>query len=170
MNIEEIKMDHFENFEELIKTCKMWIREDDIDAYYRFFEFNCMKALVTAYEKEKGENVKLRLQDIPLIEGELKAYKDRVNELKSELEKEKEKNKSQPDCAEPAERTEEMVNMRWVNYNYIGKEKLKARIEEYENKIKKIRSKKLINEPEDTINITRYVHYISVLQSLLEKE
>ena len=48
--------------------------------------------------------------------------------------------------------------------------KIKAKIEEYENKIKKIRSKKLINEPEDTINITRYVHYISVLQSLLEKE
>ena len=93
MNIEEIKMDHFENFEELIKTCKMWIRDDDIDAYYRFFEFNCMKTLVTAYEKEKGENVKLRLQDIPLIEGELKAYKDRVNELKQEVEKEKEKNK-----------------------------------------------------------------------------
>ena len=52
-----------------------------------------LKALLTAYEKEKGENVKLRLQDIPLIEGELKAYKDRVNELKQELEKEKEKNK-----------------------------------------------------------------------------
>ena len=56
MNIEEIKMDHFENFEELIKTCKMWIRDDDIDAYYRFFEFNCMKKLVTAYEKEKAKN------------------------------------------------------------------------------------------------------------------
>lgn len=49
--------------------------------------------LLTAYEKEKGENVKLRLQDIPLMEGEVKAYKDRVNELKIELEKEKEKNK-----------------------------------------------------------------------------
>ena len=52
-----------------------------------------IETLLTAYEKEKGENVKLRLQDIPLIEGELKAYKDRVNELKSEIEKEKEKNK-----------------------------------------------------------------------------
>lgn len=59
MNIEEIKMDHFENFEELIKTCKMWIRDDDIEAYYRFFEFNCMKTLVTAYEKEKEKNKKL---------------------------------------------------------------------------------------------------------------
>lgn len=62
MNIEEIKMDHFENFEELIKTCKMWIRDDDIDAYYRFFEFNCMKALVTAYEKEKEKNKELEKQ------------------------------------------------------------------------------------------------------------
>ena len=52
-----------------------------------------IETLLTAYEKEKGENVKLRLQDIPLIEGELKAYKDRVNELKAELEKEKKKNK-----------------------------------------------------------------------------
>ena len=56
-------------------------------------DFEAIETLLTAYEKEKGENVKLRLQDIPLIEGELKAYKDRVNELKQELEKEKEKNK-----------------------------------------------------------------------------
>ncbi len=60
------------------------------DCYYQ----QAINIVVTAYEKEKGENVKLRLQDIPLIEGELKAYKDRVNELKKELEKEKEKNKS----------------------------------------------------------------------------
>ena len=63
MNIEEIKMDHFENFEELIKTCKMWIRDDDIDAYYRFFEFNCMKALLTAYEKEKEKNKNLEQEN-----------------------------------------------------------------------------------------------------------
>lgn len=53
-----------------------------------------IETLLTAYEKEKGENVKLRLQDIPLIEGELKAYKDKVNELKQELEKEKNKDMS----------------------------------------------------------------------------
>ena len=47
-----------------------------------------------------------------------------------EYEKEKEKNKPQPNCAEPVERTEEMVNMKWVNYNYIGKDKIKAKIEE----------------------------------------
>ena len=61
-----------------------------------------------------------------------------------------------------------------MNGFYDGEKKweniIKAKIEECENKIKKIRSKKLINEPEDTIVITRYAHYISVLQSLLEKE
>ena len=57
----------------------------------------------------------------------------------------------------------EEIEQRW-------EDKIKAKIEEYENKIKKIRSKKVINEPEDTIIITRYAHYISVMQSLLEKE
>ena len=57
-----------------------------------------IETLLTAYEKEKGENVKLRLQDIPLIEGELKVYKDRVNELKQQLEKEKEDNKRLRKC------------------------------------------------------------------------
>lgn len=57
-----------------------------------------LETLLTAYEKEKGENVKLRLQDIPLMEGEVKAYKDRVNELKQELEKEKEDNKRLRKC------------------------------------------------------------------------
>ena len=49
----------------------------------------------------------------------------RYRELKQELEKEKEKNKTQPDCVEPVERTEEMVNMRWVNHRFISKDKLK---------------------------------------------
>jgi hypothetical protein len=56
-------------------------------------DIKAIETLIIAYEKEKEENVKLRLRDIPFIEGELKAYKDRVNELKIELEKEKEKNK-----------------------------------------------------------------------------
>lgn len=56
-------------------------------------DYKAIETLLTAYEKEKEENVKLRLQDIPLIEGELKAYKDRVKESKQEFEKEKEKNK-----------------------------------------------------------------------------
>ena len=92
MNIEEA-IKYIKNDIEIDKDTASWFEngnmtkeqiEESIDAY---------ETLLTAYEKEKGENVKLRLQDIPLIEGELKAYKDRVNELKQELEKEKEKNK-----------------------------------------------------------------------------
>ena len=83
MNIEE----SIEILKELKKN--EWGELENCSAY----AIEAIETLLTAYEKEKGKNVKLRLQDIPLIEGELKAYKDRVNELKSELEKEKEKNK-----------------------------------------------------------------------------
>ena len=93
MNIEESEKE-IEKIKEMFMHLKNygWIndikKEIDIDKVIEAIE-----TLLTAYEKEKGKNVKLRLQDIPLIEGELKAYKDRVNELKQELEKEKEKNK-----------------------------------------------------------------------------
>lgn len=92
------------NIEESIEILKNMILMPDGWIIGKDYKGNCefigclegqeaIETLLTAYEKEKGENVKLRLQDIPLIEGELKAYKDRVNELKQELEKEKEKNK-----------------------------------------------------------------------------
>lgn len=88
MNIEEAKNHYLE-----LKPCEKWIESIEPSFFFEFAE-----TIITAYEKEKGENVKLRLQDIPLIEGELKAYKDRVNELKAELEKEKEKNKRLTVC------------------------------------------------------------------------
>lgn len=87
------------NIEQDINILKQLIREykrkpeTQNEFFIGLIEEKALENLLIAYEKEKGENVKLRLQDIPLIEGELKAYKDRVNELKQELEKEKEKNK-----------------------------------------------------------------------------
>lgn len=48
-----------------------------------------------------------------------------------EIEELKKKNEPQPDCAEPVERTEKMVNMKWVNYNYISKDKIKELKEFY---------------------------------------
>lgn len=88
MNIEECK-NHYLG----LKNIKNSIEKIEPEFFFEFAD-----TVITAYEKEKGENIKLRLQDIPLIEGELKAYKDRVNELKQELEKEKEKNKILLQC------------------------------------------------------------------------
>ena len=48
-----------------------------------------------------------------------------IQKKQKEIEELKEKNKPQPDCTEPIERTEEMVNMRWVNHRFISKDKLK---------------------------------------------
>ncbi len=76
--------------------------------------------VLTAYEKEKEEHKK-ECHNCDEYTAKLGELETENRMLKSELEKEKNK----PDCAEPIERTEEMVNMKWVNYRYINKEKLK---------------------------------------------
>ena len=81
------------NIDESIRELKGYLTWLEANGFSKLAKDSAIETLLTAYEKEKGKNVKLRLQDIPLIQGELKAYKDRVNELKQELEKEKEKNK-----------------------------------------------------------------------------
>lgn len=87
-----------------------------------------------------------------------------IEKKSKEIEELKEKNKPQPDCAEPVERTEEMVNMRWVNYNYISKDKIKAKIEELNKDFKEYENGQEW-EIQDEIR-----GQIDVLQSLLEKE
>ena len=52
-------------------------------------------------------------------------FQDLYKQQQKEIKELKEKNKPQPDCAEPIERTEEMVNMRWVNHRFISKVKIK---------------------------------------------
>jgi len=49
----------------------------------------------------------------------------KIKKQKKEIEELRKKNEPQPDCEEPVERTEEMVNVKWVNYNYISKDKIK---------------------------------------------
>ena len=90
-----------------------------------------------------------------ILQKNNKGLKAKIDEQSKEIEELKEKNKPEPDCAEPIERTEEMVNMKWVNHNYIRKDKIKAKIEE----IKKSKE-----------NIYFEEHLESILQSLLEKE
>lgn len=47
------KASHFENIQELLNTCKMWIRDDDYDAYCRFFDMGAMEELLNELEKYK---------------------------------------------------------------------------------------------------------------------
>ena len=55
------------------------------------------------------------------IEEKIKTILNIIEKQSKEIEELKEKNNPQPDCEEPIERTEEMVNMKWVNHNYILK-------------------------------------------------
>ena len=123
------------NIEDSIKTLKEF-NKIKINSYaMQFVNISypdlqeAIETLLTAYEKEKRENVKLRLQDIPLMEGEVKAYKDRVNELKIELEKEKEKNKKInkyiEDRAKIGKDIQTFINKDYVEQEYISKDKIK---------------------------------------------
>ena len=55
----KIETDHFETMEELIKTCKMWIKDDDWEAYNRFFEMRCMEAFIKELDRKDTEINKL---------------------------------------------------------------------------------------------------------------
>jgi len=133
--------------------------------YEGSISITAIATLYTAYEKEKEKNKelsdKLTEKICKGVEEEiLEEYRQTIISKDKEIEELKDKNKFYNTA----------YNLGKTYANKKWKDKIKAKIEEYENKIKKIRSKKLINEPEDTIVITRYAHYISVLQSLLEKE
>lgn len=116
-------------------------------------------------EKKAIDDIKRELTDEDRREYMNKWFADDLQTLVNLIEKQSK------EIEELKEENEKYKNPPFFDEDkYTENDKIKAKIEEYENKIKKIRSKKLINEPEDTIVITRYAHYISVLQSLLEKE
>lgn len=69
----EFKADHFENIEELVKTCKMWVTDDDYDAYCRFFDMGAMEEilnLISNLQKELDKSNKRINMCIDLLNGE----------------------------------------------------------------------------------------------------
>ena len=83
------------------------------------------------HQKEKRANQKKELAilnakqiEFNKLVNTVNSYKGQFKRQEKEIEELKKKNKPQPDCAEPIERIEEMVNMRWVNHKYISKDKI----------------------------------------------
>ena len=71
MSIEEINVDHFKTMGELLEHLKMWEKDDDYDAYYRFFCPRC--AYEMAHKIEKQSKV------IDLMAEKLLEYSDLFN-------------------------------------------------------------------------------------------
>lgn len=42
----EFKASHFSNIEELLNCCDMWIKDEDYDAYCRWFDMGAMEEIV----------------------------------------------------------------------------------------------------------------------------
>ena len=117
---------------EILKNSKKLYLKEKIDS--DILE-EAIETLLTAYEKEKEENKKIdenwekicdeQEEDISLKNNKILDLEFEIKKQQKEIEELRKKNEPQPDCAEPIERTEEMVNMKWVNYNYISKNKIK---------------------------------------------
>jgi hypothetical protein len=62
----KINTEHFSTMEGLLKHLKQWERDDDIDAYYRFFSPSCAFELANKIEKQqkKIEENQVLIDDI----------------------------------------------------------------------------------------------------------
>ncbi len=124
---------------------------------------------VIEYFKRRIANKKTAYTSIYFKIEKLDALINLIDKQSKEIEELKEERKKYP-IAMNDEQYKKVIELAQKDIKEELDRQINTKIEECENKIKKIRSKKLINEPEDTIVITRYAHYISILQSLLEKE
>ena len=62
MSEEEIKTDHFKTMEELLKHLKMWEKDDDYEAYCRFFDERCAYEMAHYIDKLQKENLEQKKQ------------------------------------------------------------------------------------------------------------
>ena len=83
---EKINTDHFSTMEDLLEHLKIWEKDDDIDAYYRFFSPNCAFELANKIEKQQKEIEELKEKEKNLIfqlkdeEKELIEVTDKIRE------------------------------------------------------------------------------------------
>ena len=120
------------------------------------------RKLIEIIEKQSKEIEELK-EDKYGLEEEVQIQAKQLIEIDGNyISKEEAEQKEKKAYIDGTNVAHELCNKKWEDI-------IKAKIKECENKIKKIRNKELINEPEDTIVITRYAHYISVLQSLLKR-
>ena len=84
-----------------------------------------------------------------------------IEKQSKEIEELKEKNENLLDA---------LNNSIDIKKYWVNKDKIKAKIEEYEKELNKLLQKEEWLEPHDTIKRNKYMHYIEFGQSLLEKE
>ena len=75
---EKINTDHFSTMEDLLEHLKEWERDDDIDAYYRFFTPSCAFELANKIERQQKE-----------IEEYQKCFEDIVRSQKNQMQMQK---------------------------------------------------------------------------------
>ena len=87
------KASHFENIDELIKTCEMWIQDDDWEAYCRFFDMGAMEELINLIEKQSKEIEELKEENENLLDAlnnsiDIRKYWVSKDKIKAKIEEE----------------------------------------------------------------------------------
>ena len=95
------------------------------------------------------------------IDNYIKIVLNLIEKKSKEIEELKEKNENLLDA---------LNNSIDIKKYWVNKDKIKAKIEEYEKELNKLLQKEEWLEPHDTIKRNKYMHYIEFGQSLLEKE
>lgn len=75
---EEFKSNNFNDIEDLIKTCKMWIRDEDWDALGRWFDLGALEELINYIEKQQKQikEISKKYVDLCFEAGKIKADLD----------------------------------------------------------------------------------------------
>ena len=117
---EKINTDHFSTMEELLEHLKKWERDDDIDAYYRFFSPSCAFELVNKIERQQKEIEEKNIA-INKMSKDISRQLEEIEKLNFENHMLKKWNKQ-------------------LDQNCISKDKIKEKIEHYNNELEHIKN------------------------------
>lgn len=88
---EKFKASHFDNIDDLLKHCDMWLQDDDYDAYCRFFDIGAMEELnnyINSLQQRIDKAIELCniiLKNEPLENNPNYDLIDQIASIKSEL-------------------------------------------------------------------------------------
>ena len=142
MSEEEIKTDHFKTMEELLKHLKMWEKDDDYEAYCRFFDERCAYEMAHYIDKLQKENEDMREElqmyvdtDVMILQKELK---DSIN---ARFELQRRIDKTQKENAELKEEIKDLIEENHKHIDYIAnmkkkhEDKIRTKIKELEEMV-----------------------------------
>ena len=125
--------------------------------------------MLSEEEKEAIEDIDLFIHCLNYGEMKMTIASERQKEIAQELQMLLNLlNKEQKEIEELKEKNTQLTNYLNDSY-YVSADKIKEKIDKYREKLEKLHSQELWNEPEDSIKDFKYNHYLEAYKKLLEE-